>query len=567
MTTLPDVSVTIQDGAQGLVSATPEQAHAILGTCAAGTANTLYSYSDIPALVAAHVAGPAVEAAAHTLAVSGGPVYLVRLAETAPGVPGSVTQTGAGPAITSPKLGGTVVAAGTAPPVVSLSGSTPIAFYEIVVEITTGGARGTAVFRYSLDGGDTWTESGVTTAATYLMPGTGVTLNFATGTDYSTDNVYTASTSVPFDAYELKLEVVDGGALGTGTFRYALDASNPAGPTWSATSVLPEVPAIGAAMFIVPNTGITLVFAAGTYVAGSSYTLAPTAPGYTSDEVIDGLAVLTADPREWSAVHLCGQASSAGGSATMASVLDTQMEAAATSSFRYAHAIIEAPDVADNLLIAGFADFASKRVNVCAGFCRLTSSVTGRAYKRSSALPLAARLSKVGIGVDLGRVSDGSLPGVIYLHRDEQVTQGLDAARFSTLRSIVGRQGYYITNGKIMAAAGSDFTLTQFRRVMDVACRIARDALLNFLNAGVRVNTVGGTIYELDARRIEKFVASALNAALTQPGHVSAVACVIDRTNNVQSTQQLKAQVRITPLGYAKAITLDIGFTSPSLSI
>lgn len=559
MTTLPDVSVTIQDGAQGLVSAAPDQAHAILGTCSRGTVNTLYSYSDIPSLVAAHEAGPAVEAAAHSLAIAGGPVYLVRIAETTPGAPGAVTQTGSGPVITAPKLSA-VTSAGTAPPVVTLTGATPLKFIDLVVEITTGGARGVAVFRYSLDGGDTWAESAVTTAATYLMPNTGVTLNFATGTDYTNDNVYTASTCVPNDAYEMKVEIVDGGALGTGTFRYSLDASNPAGPTWSATFVTPT-----GALFVIPSSGITLTFAAGTYVAGTMYTLASlTAPVYTSTEVIAALAALTADPREWSAVHLCGQASSAAASASMASVLDTQLEAAATGSFRYSHAIMEAADVSDSLLIAGFASFASKRVNVAAGFCRLTSSISGRGYKRSAALPIAARLSKVGIGVDLGRVLDGSLPGVTYLHRDEQVTTALDAARFSTLRSLIGRQGYYITNGRIMAAAGSDFRLTQYRRVMDRACAVGRDALLDYLNAGVRINA-NGTIFELDARGIEAVVTSALNAALTQPGHASAVRCVVDRTNNVQSTEQVKAQIRVTPLGYAKSIAQDIGFTSPAL--
>ncbi len=558
MTTLPDVTVTIQDGAQGLVSSSSEQVHAILGTCAAGAVNTLYSYSDIPSLVAAHIAGPAVEAAAHSLAVAGGPVYLVRLAETTPGSPGAVTQTGSGPAITVPTKSA-VTSAGTAPPVVTLTGS-PLAFYDLVVEITTLGARGVARFRYSLDGGETWAASNVLTAATYLMADTGVTLNFATGTDYAVDNVYTASTCIPNDAYELEVEIVDGGALGTATFKYTLDASNPVGGTYSATFVAP----VGT-LYVIPNTGITLTFAAGTYVAGDTYALAAlAAPAYTSTEVIAALAALTADPREWGAVHLCGQASTAAGSATMASVLDTQLEAAATGSFRYSHAIIEAADVSDSLLIAAFASFASKRVNVCAGFCRLTSSITGRGYKRSAALPLAARLSKVGIGVDLARVKDGSLPGVTYLHRDEQVTQALDASRFSTLRSLIGRQGYYITNARLMAPSGSDYRLTQYRRVMDKGCAVGRDALLDYLNGDVRINA-NGTIFELDARAIEANATSALNAALTQPGHVSAVRCVVDRTNNVQSTEKIKAQLRITPLGYAKSIDEDIGFTSPAL--
>lgn len=560
MTTIPDVSVTIADGTQGLVNASAEQVVAIIGACAEGTKNTLYSYASIAALVAAHVAGPAVEAAAHVLAVAGGPVYLVPIEQTTPGAVSGVTHTGSGPAITVPTKTA-VTAVGTAPPAVTLTG-TPSRFIDLVVEITTGGARGVAVFRYSLDGGDTWAEQGITTLATYLMPGTGVTLNFATGTDYTNDNVYTASTCVPFDGYELEVEIVDGGALGVATFRYTLDRDDPSAASWSPILTTPT-----SGLYIIPNTGITLTMAAGTYVAGDTYAVDCTAPGYSSTEVVAALAALTADPREWGAVHLVGQASSVGGSATIASALDTQLEAAASGSFRYAHAILECADDTDANIIAAFADFASKRVDVAAGFCRMTSVVAGRSFKRSAAFPIAARLAKVGIGVDLGRVSDGPLPGVTYLYRDEQVTPGLDAARFSTLRSVVGRQGFYITNARLMASAGSDFSLTQYRRVMDRACAVARDALLEFLNAGVRVNRVGGTIFELDARSIEAFVNGKLNAALTQPAHVSGVSCVVDRTNNVQSTQTLKAEVRVTPLGYAKSISLNIGFTSPALSL
>lgn len=86
-----------------------------------------------------------------------------------------------------------VTEAGTSPPDLTLSG-TPTNTFSLRVEITTGGARGTAKFRYSLNGGKTWIKSNITTAATYVMPGTGTTLNFATGT-YVTDNVYTATCS------------------------------------------------------------------------------------------------------------------------------------------------------------------------------------------------------------------------------------------------------------------------------------------------------------------------------------------------------------------------------------
>lgn len=81
-----------------------------------------------------------------------------------------------------------VTAAGTTPPTITLTG-TPTAYVNLRVECTTLGARGTAVIRYSLDGGTTWTE-GVTTAATISI-GAGLTLNYANATA-AVDNVWTA---------------------------------------------------------------------------------------------------------------------------------------------------------------------------------------------------------------------------------------------------------------------------------------------------------------------------------------------------------------------------------------
>lgn len=80
-----------------------------------------------------------------------------------------------------------VIAAGTAPPTVTVSG-TPASEYDFEIEITTGGALGAAVFRWRTNGGS-W-NSGVTTGASVLLVGTGVYAAFPAGT-YSTDNVYT----------------------------------------------------------------------------------------------------------------------------------------------------------------------------------------------------------------------------------------------------------------------------------------------------------------------------------------------------------------------------------------
>lgn len=91
----------------------------------------------------------------------------------------------------------TLVATGTTQPVppVSLIGRPTVGSLEIVIKPTTPGAVGVAVFQWSKDGGLTWT-TGVATAATVQLGGTGLSAIFPAGT-YATDHSFSASTPVP----------------------------------------------------------------------------------------------------------------------------------------------------------------------------------------------------------------------------------------------------------------------------------------------------------------------------------------------------------------------------------
>lgn len=100
---------------------------------------------------------------------------------------GLVGQSGSAATISIP-----IIATGTAPPDIKVTG-TPLGLYNLNIQITTGGARGTAVFKWSTDGGNTFT-TGVTTAAANALAGTGLTIAFPNGT-YTNDNVWTTSST------------------------------------------------------------------------------------------------------------------------------------------------------------------------------------------------------------------------------------------------------------------------------------------------------------------------------------------------------------------------------------
>jgi len=362
----------------------------------------------------------------------------------------------------------------------------------------------------------------------------------------------------PLDAYSVQIKITRDGtnlAAGTAAFQYTLDG----GDNWS-----PEIALPVSGTYILPGTGLNLTFANGasgtSFVKGDLYSFTCTAPAYTLSDLNASLDVLLGDPREWGWVHVVGAATP-----TVAAGVATRMQAAETA-YRFAFALLEAADDTDANLLSAWASFADKRVAVAGGYCELASPLTGQVQKRSVAWPASGRLAAIPVHEHLGRVLSGPVQGVVSLYRDEFKTPGLDEQFFITMRTIIGRNGFYFTRGRIKAPAGSDFQFIENRRVMDRACRIARNAALRYLNDSVRVDSAGN-IYEPDARAIEAFVEGQLLAGLVSPGHASEVQVSLKRDSNVLSTRSTTLTVRVRPLGYLEYLEVDIGFSNPALEV
>ena len=275
-------------------------------------------------------------------------------------------------------------------------------------------------------------------------------------------------------------------------------------------------------------------------------------------------------------------------SRTIVNAVATQMNTA-LSQGRYIHAVCEAPDVADSAggdsaLVAAFSSLADPRVSVVAGYDETVSAVSSRTYRRPSAWAYVARLAAIRVAEMPSKVNLGPLAAIASIGRDERKREALDVARFCSLRTHLGLQGVYVTSGRMMAAAGSDFDLVPNRRVLDKACRIARASGLQYLDADLRVNKAAidgntipsgqpggpGSIDERDAKRIEAVILAALEAALSpgaDDGDASAVSVQVNRVHNLLTTRELRIRVRVTPKGYARSIAVDIGFQSPTASV
>lgn len=550
---IPEVRLTIEDGALGTLPPNVAGASVKLGVCSNGVPNTMSGYSDINSMIAALGAGPLVEAMAQTLAVAGGPVYAVPLTPSAAGSVGSVTHVGPGTGTVTPTL----------------------APHRIIkVKVSTGGTIGTAQFQFALDTGAYGAPVLSVAAAPwqYRVPGTLATLAFAAGT-YVANDVYTVATtgvvtlvgtgpatvtqvSSPIDAYDVRVTVATSGGLGVGAFTYSVDGGN----NVSASIAIP-----GSGLYVIPATGILLTFA-GTFTLADTYAFTTVSAGFSGSDVTTGLQAVLAQPTEWGFVHIVGTAADAAAAAVIAAAVDTQMTSAEVN-FRYAFGVVECPtSQADSAIISAFANFASPRVMVCAGDANLSSPLTGRIQRRNCAWTVTARLALISAGEDPAYVGRGRLPNVQSIYRNERATPALDEARFTTLRDHIGLQGYFVTNGRTMATGGSDYMFIQFRRVMDRACQVTRAAELPFLNSDVRLNADTGYIDERDAQAFEGDVNAKLRAAVVAPGLASASTVVMSRTTNLLSGAAQPVTVRVIPKAYLKAIDTSIGFSNPALA-
>lgn len=381
--------------------------------------------------------------------------------------------------------------------------------------------------------------------------------------------------SATFDL-DARIQIVKGGALGVGTFKYSLDLTTGAPTEWTFSPEL-TIPAGGS--YVIPGTGITATFAAGTYVANETYSWTSDCAGFASGDLTTALSAVNDLQQSWRFVHVatsykCGNAATVSGiAAALQSYLATQE---AAEKYRAGIIPADGDGGSASTSITAYASVTANRCLISHGWVRLVPQYTiqGRgAVDRPAAVCFSARAAGSLISTDLKRVpgnglSDGGpLPGVLKLYYDERIDAGgVDAVKLSSLRTYQGRPGTYVSQGLIKSAAGSDFTIWPRRLVIDVAAEVTHAVTSGFIGRGVRTNP-GGTIDERDALALETEVNAALAAALLNPrnaegtgGHVSAVTYTVDRTVNVLSTETLEGDVSVRPLGYLTFITTRVGY-------
>lgn len=389
----------------------------------------------------------------------------------------------------------------------------------------------------------------------------------------------------PLDTYYGQVTVLTGGTIGSTGIQIAVSLD--AGRTTYQTVNL-----LAANTYAVPNTGLTLNFAAGTLVAKDTYTWVSTEGVWTDASIQSAINCLIPLPSliPEDIIVAGGSAQRNGAGTVGATAADvTAFDGYMTTLFnkrRYNRLLCAAGDATaggtsteteaawSTSLQTAFAASSSLRVGVTAGHYNAISPISQTQFRRPLLWQAAARDAAVAIQVDLGRVKDGSLanmpsspptPPDGYIYHDESVNPGLDAARFMTAYSVAGKPGLFIANSNLMAPPGSDFNWLQHGHVMDAACLLALNFFVTQLSDSVRVNASTGAILAQDAQNLQQQMNAILYSQLVTTNAASAASCQINTSNNILTSAQLIVTVKVTPLGYIKSVAITLTFVNPAV--
>lgn len=127
------------------------------------------------------------------------------------------------------------------------------------------------------------------------------------------------------------------------------------------------------------------------------------------------------------------------------------------------------------------------------------------------------------------------------------------------LRKHVGLSGTYQENSATAITATSDYAFIENNRTIDKATRGVRAFMLPNLAAPVFLNA-DGTLTEGTVAKFTNDAARALEQMQVDE-EISAFSVTIDPTQNVLSTSKLVVSIQIVPVGVARRIEINIGFT------
>ena len=485
--TTGDVELTILDNGAGTVTVPASTVQVVMGCCSGGTVGSVVATVDPGNLFGIVGAGPGTELAALSASV-GGTVLFVKTESVNAGSNSAVVHTSLGTCT------------------ISVTGE-PLDAYMVRLRVVTAGTVGTdgIRFRLSVDAGrNEGRIISLGTSVTYVIAGTGLTLNFGAGT-----------------------------LLLGGTAKFYCTP-----PTTDVASIISCLTALDASPYSMSGWG--------------SIVLAGEMDADDADTVQTKLATM-ADGKTYTRAII--------------STRDAAVPTAWGGAGETEQAWIDAITLDVSALDADRVSMSAGHYNIPSIFpivaCGLPRYRRPGAWAYAARQVTIAPQRHAGAVVDKGLaqivVNPSTDPNDGFVYHDERTSPSLDTARFTSYRTRKGKTGFFVVNPKLMSAPGSVFSMLPIGNVMDIGCDIVQQTGELYINSDVALNN-NGTIEEKAAQAIELANRKALRNNMVAKKLISSFSYTIDRTNNVRETSEVNFSCTLFGVGYILQINGTIGF-------
>ncbi len=573
------VSITLTDRGQAAPTSTKKSTLAWLGVCSAGSTASpgpCYEFTSSAILGANIGYGPLTEAVAAGVRVSQVKQIAVKVTGSVAGTKSVVAQTGTGPAIT-------------------LSG-TPFDTMSPKLKVTKGGALGTSTFRLALDGGTygptvdvpltgvaqvtgtvdisalSWPQTGLTLI---LDADVGAAITYTALIAETTLAAFITNANAAFLAGPSSAQI----RLVQGRYIQAYSTTSGAGSSIavSATSTLDTVfglsnvaAAGSAATYAIPNTGLTATFPTGTYVVDEIYSWSTVEPTFATSDLVTALTALQNSNLSFRDIVVLTSPVDGTDTRAFANQLATSMtEWRAAAKKKFAMALFNSCIGLTSAIATNDTDVkvsmmgqANDYVTVTHGDCYMAGTEYSGSFRRPLSFAIGLRAAAYPISSDPGNREQPQLeetsmvgPDGVTLARDEETaTVKMTDQGFTVAKSEFGAA--YAVRG-ITRSASPKFAYLAILRMGLQLVRVFYAAGARYENAN-RNLTPNGTIREADAKSIEKYIRDQILLNLADDISGNPIV-VVDRTEIIGTTNNLKVSADVQHLGYFFTVTLTAG--------
>ena len=359
----------------------------------------------------------------------------------------------------------------------------------------------------------------------------------------------------PNNNYEVILQIVQGGNLNEATYIYSVNG----GESYTQEKTIPVDGNVS-----IDGTGLSIKFTAAaspqdSFKAGDIYSFKATAPKMTNAEVLDAVSLAEKSVYVYEFIHVVGESD-----VSLWAALASEAENMFNNLFIPIYFIFEARNIQDgetldqyvNYLVTSRQKVNSYRIEVVVTRA-LLSSIDKTTREVSTAGTIAGTFAKASVAQSVGEVQSFPLNGILKLLPEgiENYNTVLDEAGFTTIRQYIGYEGFFVTNARMFAPAGSDYQYAETLRTMNKACREVRKQALRFEQSQADTEGIDNLKENL---QVPLDLMCSPNVRELQSGEIT-----IPDGQDILGTSTLKVKISMVPIPIMRNIDIEMGMKNP----